>query len=129
MSSGDPGDANGQAEPSGQVARVRPGVDAVSLNGDRVRNCAGRVEGVLVDESKGCIAYAVLSLDASFDSGGKLLAVPWSVLAVDTVNERIILDVSKSRLKAASRFRRGQWPTLADSRWQYRANRYYGLRS
>ena len=127
-------DAGKTAKRSSQRSSRSPATpDAVALTGDCVRNFAGevlgRVEGIMLDGSRGCIAYAVLSLDPAVGRADKLLPVPWNALKVDPENQCVILDASRDRLRTAPRFDRGHWPSLAEFRWQYRVNKYYGVPS
>jgi hypothetical protein len=125
------GEAVEHAHASHRTSRGAATVGTVALNGDRVRNFAGevlgRVEGIMLDPGRECIAYAVVSLDPALGTADKLLAVPWNALRVDTDNQCVILDASRDRLKTAPRFDRGHWPSLAESRWQSRVNKYYGV--
>jgi sporulation protein YlmC with PRC-barrel domain len=108
-------------------------MDAVSLNGDRVRDSAGeeigRLEGVMLDGSRNRLMYAVLSLDGSLGGDNRLFAVPWSVLRMNADDACVILDVPKKRLKAAPGFRRDSWPSVADPGWREQIDTYYGVRT
>ena len=49
----------------------------------------------------GRVSYAVLSFGSFMGIGGKLFAVPWEALKLDTANKRFVLDVNKDRLQGA----------------------------
>jgi len=50
--------------------------------------------------------------------GGKLFAVPWEALRLDTENKRFLLDVNQAQLDAATGFDKNHWPDRADPTWQ-----------
>jgi sporulation protein YlmC with PRC-barrel domain len=114
-------------------SRTRSGpdpMDTVSLNGDRVRNSAGkelgRVEGVILDGSRDRIAYAVLSLGTVLGRDARLFAVPWSALRVNADDACVVLDIPEERLRAAPGFNRDSWPSITDSGWREEIDTYYG---
>lgn len=112
-----------------------PGPDimaAATLQGDSVKNSQGEdlghIEDIMLDVTRGRIAYAVLSFGGFMGIGNKLFAVPWSSLVLDTDDECFVLDVAKDKLKSAPGFDKDQWPTMADSTWQGEINAFYGSR-
>jgi hypothetical protein len=76
--------------------------------------------------ASGRIAYAVLSFGGVLGLGDKLFAVPWSALALDTVNKRFTLGVPKDTLKDAPGFDKGHWPAMADKSWTGVLHKFYG---
>jgi sporulation protein YlmC with PRC-barrel domain len=117
------------SDQSGPGPEVMP---AATLAGDSVRNPAGEqlghIEDIMLDVTRGRIAYAVLSFGGFLGMGNKLFAVPWNALTLDADDECFILDVSKERLKAAPGFDPDHWPSMADPRWQGELDIYYGTR-
>ena len=93
-----------------------------SLIGTRVANLdgddLGKVEEIMLNLEAGTVAYAVLSFGGLLGFGDKLFAVPWAALRVDQGNERILLNVAKSRLKDAHGFDKFDWPDMADPAFQ-----------
>src|SRR5579863_8144740 len=81
---------------------------ADTLTGDKVVNLQkedlGKIEHLMIDLETGRIAYAVLSFGGFLGMGDKLFAIPWSALALDTVEKRFILNVDKELLKRAPGF-------------------------
>src|ERR1035441_2251371 len=75
---------------------------ADTLTGDKVVNRQkedlGTIEHLMIDVEQGRIAYAVLSFGGFLGMGDKLSAIPWSALAVDTVERQFILNVDKELL-------------------------------
>jgi hypothetical protein len=89
---------------------------ADTLVGDKVVNLPmedlGKIEHLIIDLERGRIAYAVLSFGGFLGMGDKLFAIPWSALALDTVEKRFILNVDKELLKRAPGFDRDHWPNI-----------------
>ena len=60
--------------------------------------------------------------------GDKLFAIPWSSLAVDTVEKRFVLNVDKALLERAPGFDKNNWPNMADRTWASGVYSYYGAK-
>ena len=107
-------------------------MDTVSLNGDCVRDAEGeeigRIEGVMLDGSRDRIMYAILSISGSLRGDGKLFAVPWRVLRVNSDQACVVLEISRERLQAAPGFGRDSWPSITDRGWRDEVDAYYGIR-
>ena len=105
---------------------------ADTLTGDKVVNRQkedlGTIEHLMIDVEKGRVAYAVLSFGGFLGIGDKLFAIPWSALAVDTGEERFILNVDKQLLKHAPGFDKAHWPDMADHAWGTEVATYYGAK-
>jgi sporulation protein YlmC with PRC-barrel domain len=105
-------------------------LSASTLKGDDVVNIKdeklGTVEEVMINLESGRIAYAVLSFGSFLGMGGKLFAIPWSALSVDTIEKRLVLDVAKERLENAPGFDKDNWPDMADQAWGTKIYKYYG---
>jgi sporulation protein YlmC with PRC-barrel domain len=105
-------------------------LSAGSLKGTKVVNTAGddlgSIEELMLFVDTGEVAYAVLSFGGFLGIGDKLFAVPWEALAVDTVNERVVLDVPRERLENAPGFDKGDWPTTANDAYMAEVHTYYG---
>jgi sporulation protein YlmC with PRC-barrel domain len=107
-------------------------MDTVSLNGDCVRDAEGeeigRIEGVMLDGSRDRIMYAILSIGRSPGGSGRLFAVPWSVLRVNSDEACVVLEISRERLQAAPGFGRDSWPSITDRSWRDEVDAYYDAR-
>src|SRR5271157_2809593 len=105
---------------------------ADTLTGDRVVNRKkedlGTIEHLMIDVENGRVAYAVLSFGGFLGMGDKLFAIPWSALAVDTVDRQFILDVDKQLLEHAPGFDKAHWPDMADRTWGAEVSAYYGAK-
>jgi sporulation protein YlmC with PRC-barrel domain len=105
---------------------------ADTLTGNAVVNLQnedlGKIEHLMIDLERGRIAYAVLSFGGFLGMGDKLFAIPWSALALDTVEKRFILNVNKELLKSAPGFDKDRWPNMADQAWGAQVFKYYSAK-
>ncbi len=104
-------------------------LSATTLIGDDVENPQGESLGDLkdfmLDTAAGKIAYAVVSFGGILGMGDKLFAVPWSALTIDHEGHKLILNVSKDRLKDAPGFDKDHWPNFADAAFAEKISSYY----
>jgi hypothetical protein len=77
---------------------------------------AGKVEDLLID-SRGNVAYAVVSFGGFLGVGDKLFAVPWDAMMVDRDKRTVHLDVRKETLERAPSFAKDKWPDPSDREW------------
>lgn len=115
------------------TTKTRPDVlSAKSLVGDRVVNRTGeelgKIEELMIDLSRGNVAYAVLSFGGFLGMGDKLFAIPFQALKLDADHECFVLDVDKEKLKNAPGFDKDHWPSTADRTWGSQIHSYYGYR-
>src|ERR1700683_4251376 len=94
---------------------------------NRQKENLGTIEHLMIDVEKGRVAYAVLSFGGFLGMGDKLFAIPWSALALDTVERQFILEVKKS-LERAPGFDKAHWPNMADPTWDAEVSTYYGAK-
>jgi sporulation protein YlmC with PRC-barrel domain len=120
---------------SGPDMRHGPGPElmgADTLIGSDVYNKKGEdlgdIKEIMLDMRTGRVAYAVLSFGGFLGMGGKLFAVPWTALTLDTENKRFALDVDKTRLSSAPGFDKDKWPNMADAEWAKGIHAYYGTK-
>ena len=100
------------------------GSDVYNRKGENL----GDIKEIMLDMRSGHVAYAVMSCGGFLGMGGKLFAVPWDALALDTENKRFVLDVEKDRLANAPGFDKDRWPNMADPKWAEGIREYYGAR-
>lgn len=104
-------------------------LSASTLIGAQVRNpqdeSLGDLKDAMIDTASGKIAYGVLSFGGVLGVGNKLFAVPWDSFRVDPEKERLVLDVSKDRLKDAPGFDADHWPNFADPSVAGEVDRHY----
>lgn len=107
-------------------------MSASSLAGDAVVNYKGEhvgdIKDIMIDMRSGRVSYAVMSFGSILGMGGKLFAVPWSVLNIDGNHKRFVLNVDKDRLKDAPGFDKNIWPDMADLGWEAGIHRHYGTK-
>lgn len=89
----------------------------------------GDISEIMIDIRSGRVSYAVLTFGSFLGMGGKLFAVPWEALQLDTKNKRFVLDVNKERLKEAPGFDKEEWPDMANPSWSQGIHAYYGTRA
>ena len=103
---------------------------ADTLIGNNVSNhldeSLGEIKEIMLDMRNGKIAYAVLTYGDILGLGGKLFAVPWNALTLDTENKCFKLNIEKSRLENAPGFDKDDWPDMADNLWADKIHSYYG---
>ena len=114
--------APGRLGPMLLSASTISGDDVYNRQGDKL----GSIKDLMMDIHSGRVCYAVLSFGGFLSLGEKLFAVPWSALAVDTENKRLLLDTNEERLKEARGFDKDNWPNMADPSWEKSIHSYYG---
>jgi sporulation protein YlmC with PRC-barrel domain len=114
--------APGRLGPMLLSASTISGDDVYNPQGDKL----GSIKDLMMDIHSGRVCYAVLSFGGFLSLGEKLFAVPWSALAVDTENKRLLLDTNEERLKEAPGFDKDNWPNMADPSWEKSIHSYYG---
>lgn len=120
--------------PSGESARPGPG--RFLLTGDavvgtnvvnRVGEDYGKIESVVFDVDRGCIAYAVLAYGGWSGFGLRFYAIPWKALEIDWDRKCFVLDIDRDRLRSAPGFEQGHWPAMEDEQWARDLHAVYGL--
>ena len=96
------------------------GTDVINRQGEKI----GDIEDIVLD-SKGSIAYAVVSTGGFLGIGDRLHAVPWQSLQTQTGRNAFILDIDRERLKSAPGFDKKNWPNLADEKWSSENSRHF----
>ncbi|HJP99474.1 MAG TPA: PRC-barrel domain-containing protein [Rhodanobacteraceae bacterium] len=107
-------------------------LSASTLVGAHVRNpqdeSLGDLKDFMIDSTSGKIAYGVLSFGGVLGIGHKLFAIPWDNFRVDAETERLVLDVSKDRLKDAPGFDQDHWPNFAEPTFESEVRQHYATR-
>lgn len=106
-------------------------LSAATLSGYLVRSTEdadlGSVEELMIDPETGRVQYAVLSIGEFLGFGGKLHAVPWSVLRLDPDRRVFVLEADRETMEAAPAFDEEEWPDFGDADWKHRIDSHYGL--
>lgn len=77
---------------------------------------AGDIEELMID-SRGHVAYAVVSFGGLLGIGDRLYAVPWDVLRIDRDQKTVFLDIRKETVERAPYFAKDKWPDPNDREW------------
>ncbi len=85
----------------------------------------GKITEIMLDVRSGRIAYAVLSSGGFLGMGGRLYAIPWSALTLDTDEKCFRLDVTADHVKNAPAFDKEHWPSMANESWGSSLHQYY----
>jgi len=99
------------------------GTPVVNPHGDDL----GHISDLMIDKISGQVAYAVLKYGSIMGLGGKLFALPWSVLKYSTNFDAYVVDIPTERLKAAPSFDASNPPNMADPKWDRKIRDYYGV--
>lgn len=102
-----------------------------TLSGDPIvdpeGNKLGTLKEIMLDITKGTVAYAVLTRGGFGGMGEKLFAVPWRMIQVDGDEKRLIVDVDPEVLDDSPGFDPDNWPSFSDEAWQADVDRHFGL--
>jgi sporulation protein YlmC with PRC-barrel domain len=91
---------------------------------DRRGEDLGVIEDIVIDVQRGAVAYAVVACGP----GGRLFAIPWNAITLDTTRHRFILDAEKERFEHAPGFDKDHWPSMADPSWANKVHEFFGAR-
>jgi sporulation protein YlmC with PRC-barrel domain len=116
---GDPADGPG---PDVMAAATLDGNTVLSADGDDV----GKIKEIMLDVRTGRVAYAVLASGGFLGIGGKLLAIPWRTLTLNTSRDCFVLSASSEQIRNAPGFDKDNWPAMADPEWATTVHAYYG---
>lgn len=102
-----------------------------TLSGDPIvdpeGNKLGTLKEIMLDITKGTVAYAVLARGGFGGMGEKLFAVPWRMIQIDGDEKRLIIDVEPEVLDDSPGFDPDNWPSFSDEAWQADVDRHFGL--
>lgn len=106
-------------------------VQASRIIGESVENHEheklGKIHELVIDAAEGRLAYAVLSFGGFMGMGHKLFAMPWKAFKFSPDENKLILNVDKTKLENAPGFDKdSKWPDFADRTWGLGIYQYYG---
>lgn len=114
------------APPIGQVERV---VAADRINASavysRTGDALGTVDRLMIDKVTGKIAYAVISIAAVGNNGGRYQALPWSVLTYDPVIGGYLVNLDRKVLEDGPTFGHDETIDWNNETWNRRLHEYY----
>jgi len=95
------------------------------LCGKKVRSTqtddVGTLSDLAIDPDSGRVMYGILSFR------GKLFAIPWTALTLNSDAQHFVLSADKEQLTDAVSFSKDTWPNLVDRRWATETYVYYGI--
>jgi sporulation protein YlmC with PRC-barrel domain len=95
------------------------------LCGKKVRSVQtddiGKLSDLAIDPDTGRILYGILSFR------GKLFAIPWSALSLNSEAKHFVLNTDKERLTDAVSFSNDQWPNLVEPQWAADTYTHYNV--
>jgi hypothetical protein len=105
-------------------------ISTAKIAGSNVENTKGEklghIEEIMIDKLTGRVDYAVLKYGSFLGLGGKLFALPWSVLRYDPQRDAYVVGIPDERLKNAPCFDAEAWPDMGDPIWGKGIYDYYG---
>ena len=103
---------------------------ATSIIGDHVENPQGEklgeIENLMINLDSGAVDYVVIEFGAFLGMGGKLFAIPFLELRLDTEKKNFVLNRDKEYLKKSPGFDRTHWPDTNEHAYFENVNLYYG---
>jgi sporulation protein YlmC with PRC-barrel domain len=103
---------------------------AASLAGLAVVTRAGESIGtlteLLLDVSRGRIAYAVVAQGGFMGLGERMQPIPWRALTLDVAHGHgLVLDATRTVFESAPGFDKDHWPERPDPAWHHALHRHY----
>jgi sporulation protein YlmC with PRC-barrel domain len=103
---------------------------ATSIIGDKVENLQGedlgKIDNLMINIETGNIEYAVLEFGSFLGMGGKLFAIPYRQLYLNSDKECFVLDRSKDAFKNMPGFDKNHWPDTNDHTYYDDVDVYWG---
>ncbi len=100
--------------------------------GDSVYDAAGKflgeIEELVLDIDTGRVAYALVAVGAFLGMGRKLVAIPWSTVAIDRVYQRCVISIELERLIDAPALDGDLLPRMADPGWAKEVHAHFGCK-
>jgi sporulation protein YlmC with PRC-barrel domain len=94
---------------------------------NKQKESLGKIHELVIDATNGRVAYAVLSFGGFLGMGNKLFAMPWQAFEFASLENKLVLNVDKEKLKLAPGFDKdAKWPNFADRTWGASVYNYYG---
>lgn len=101
---------------------------ATSIIGDKVENLEGeglgKIDNLMINIFTGDVEYAVIEFGSFLGMGGKLFAVPFKELHINSDKEVFVFNRDKEYLKKSPGFDTSHWPDTNDHYFES-VNTYY----
>ncbi len=87
----------------------------------------GNLDNLMVDLTRGHIAYAIVNREKELVPENRLTAVPWALFRLREGQPRpnLIVDLAVAKIKDAHGFAAGQWPDMTKMAWNEEVNSYF----
>jgi sporulation protein YlmC with PRC-barrel domain len=138
FAAGDSSGASGPGSPAKSQASNKATLGAHDVRASKlidteVKNVQGEnlgeIEDLVIDLGDRRVHYAVLSFGGAAGIGDKLFAYPITAFKPSTDGDKLVLNVSKDRLKNAPGFDKDKWPDWADNRYRGEVDKYFQAKS
>ena len=101
-----------------------PGTHSYNAQGDNLRP----VEGVMIDNVTGKIAYVVVGFGGFLGIGNRRCPLPWGQSKYDTTMGGCVVNLDKRMLKGANSYSDSDTVASGDRTWDKLVSDYYGAR-
>jgi sporulation protein YlmC with PRC-barrel domain len=81
----------------------------------------GKLDDMVIDPDSGRVLYGILSYR------GRLFAIPWNVLTLNTNAEQLVLNADEKQLSDGFSFDKDNWPNLVDQGWATDLYAHYNI--
>jgi sporulation protein YlmC with PRC-barrel domain len=103
---------------------------ATSIIGDEIENLQGdrlgKIDNLMINLNTGAVDYVVIESGSFMGVGGKLFAIPFSELKLNTDKKIFVLNRDRQYLKNAPGFDKNHWPDTNEHDYFGKVNLYYG---
>ena len=86
----------------------------------------GQVQNMMLDMTNGQIAYAIVSFGGFMGMSDKWFAIPWEAMTWSPETKRLVLNISKDKLKEAPGMDKSHWQEDLDAKWLGESSEYFG---
>ena len=81
----------------------------------------GKLDDMVIDPDSGRVLYGILSYR------GKLFAIPWNALTLNSNAKQLVLNADKDQLTDGFSFSKDNWPNLVDQGWATDLYAHYNI--
>jgi sporulation protein YlmC with PRC-barrel domain len=122
-----------KSQASNKATKGAHDVRASKLIDTEVKNAQGEnlgeIKDLVIDLGDRRVHYAVLTFGGVAGIGDKLFAYPISAFKPSSEGDKLVLNVSKDRLKEAPGFDKDKWPDWTDNRYRGEVDKYFKAKS
>ncbi|MEO5980425.1 MAG: PRC-barrel domain-containing protein [Chryseolinea sp.] len=103
---------------------------ATSIIGDKVENLdgedLGKIDNIMINVQNGEIDYIVLEFGSLLGMGGKLFAIPYKHLSLNSTKECFVMNRERESFKNMPGFDKNHWPNTNDHAYYRDVDLYWG---